>query len=164
MPTPSCTEAYATVLVAGKVLAAGHERRIEHTLGVNQTVAQVLAVVDGAGRPLTPTEISERTLLPSATMTAVLDTLERRGWIRRMPNPDDRRSLLIETTPEGRAVTDTFIPGLHSVERRVFSVLTPRERAQLLTLLGKVLASANELADEPVEPLDGVRRRPDRLR
>ena len=45
----------------------------------------------------------------------------------------------------------------------MFSVLTPRERAQLLTLLGKVLASANELADEPVEPLDGVRRRPDRL-
>ena len=96
----SCTEAYATVLVAGKVLAAEHERRIEHTLGVSQTVAQALAVVDGAGRALTPTEISERTLLPSATMTAVLDTLERRAWIRRTPNPDDRRSLLIETTPK----------------------------------------------------------------
>ena len=43
------------------------------------------------------------------------------------------------------------------------SVLTPRERAQLLTLLGKVLASANAVADEPAEPLDGVRRRPGRL-
>ena len=73
----SCTEAFATLLVAGKVLATEHERRIEHTLGVSQTVAQALAVVDGAGRPLTPTEIGERTLLASATMTAVLDTLER---------------------------------------------------------------------------------------
>ena len=135
----------------------------EHSLGVTQPIAQALAVVDGAGRPLTPTEISERTLLPSATMTAVLDSLERRGWIRRTPNPDDRRSLLIETTPDGRAVADSFIPGLHSVERRVLSALTPRERTRLLSLLGKVLASANELAAEPVEPLAGVRRRPERL-
>lgn len=159
----SCTEAFATLLVAGNVLAAEHERRIEHTLGVSQSVAQALAVADGADRPLTPTEISERTLLASATMTAVLDTLERRGWIRRTPNPDDRRSLLIEITPEGRALADRFIPGLHSVERRVMSALTRRERHQLLALLGKVLASANALADEPVEPLEGARRRPDRL-
>ena len=159
----SCTEAFATLLVTGKVLAAEHERRIEHTLGVSQSVAQALAVVDGAGRPLTPTEISERTLLASATMTAVLDTLERQGWIRRTPNPDDRRSVLIEITPEGREVADRFIPGLHIVERRVLSALTPRERHQLLALLAKVLASANALADEPVEPLEGERRRPDRL-
>jgi len=159
----SCTEAFATLLVAGNVLAAEHERRIEHTLGVSQSVAQALAVVDGAGRPLTPTEISERTLLASATMTAVLDMLERRGWIRRTPNPDDRRSVLIEITPEGRELADRFIPGLHIVERRVMSALTRRERHQLLALLGKVLASANGLADEPVEPLEGERRRPDRL-
>ena len=80
-----------------------------------------------------------------------------------MPNPDDRRSLLIETTPEGRAVADTFIPGLHKVERRVLSALTTRERAQLLTLLDKVLARANEVAAEPAEPLEGLRKRPDRL-
>lgn len=159
----SCTEAFATLLVAGNVLAAEHERRIEHTLGVSESVAQALAVVDGAGRPLTPTEISERTLLSSATMTAVLDTLERQGWIRRTPNPDDRRSVLIEITPEGRELADRFIPGLHILERRVMSALTRRERHQLLALLGKVLASANGLADEPVEPLEGERRRPDRL-
>jgi DNA-binding MarR family transcriptional regulator len=159
----SCTEAYATLLVVGNVLAAEHERRIEHTLGVSESVAQALAVVDGAVRPLTPTEISERTLLASATMTAVLDTLERPGWIRRTPNPDDRRSVLIEITPEGRELADRFIPGLHIVERRVMSALTRRERHQLLALLGKVLASANGLADEPVEPLEGERRRPDRL-
>ena len=86
----SCTEAFATLLVAGNVLAAEHERRIEHTLGVSQSVTQALAVVDGAGRTLTPTEISERTLLASAT--AVLDTLERQGWIRRTPNPDSRKT------------------------------------------------------------------------
>jgi len=159
----SCTEAFATLLVAGNVLAAEHERRIEHTLGVSESVAQALAVVDGAGRPLTPTEISERTLIASATMTAVLDTLERQGWIRRTPNPDDRRSVLIEITPEGRELADRFIPCLHIVERRVMSALTRRERHQLLALLGKVLASANGLADEPVEPLEGERRRPDRL-
>ena len=38
-------------------------------------------------------------LVASATMTATLDLLERRGWIRRIPNPGDRRSVLIEITP-----------------------------------------------------------------
>ena len=43
-------------------------------------------------------------------MTATLDLLERRGWIRRVPNPADRRSVLIEITPEGRATTDQCSP------------------------------------------------------
>ena len=75
----SCTEAFATLLVVGDALMALHEARIEATLGASQTVAQALAVLDGAGEALTPSQISERMLVSSATMTSLLDTLERRG-------------------------------------------------------------------------------------
>ena len=51
-------------------------------------------------------------------MTATLDLLERRGWIRRVPNPDDRRSVLIEITPDGRAITDQLLPGIRALERQ----------------------------------------------
>ena len=160
----SCTEAFATLLVVGDVLMTLHERRIEATLETSQTVAQALAVLDGAGESLTPSQIGDRLLVSSATMTSLLDTLEQRGWVRRTPNPDDRRSLLIEITDAGRATADVFIPGLHKLEHRVMSALTADERDQLLGVLGRVIAAANEAIAEPPAPLAGIRRRPARLR
>ena len=159
----SCTELFASLLVVGDVLMGLHEPRIEASLGISQTAAQALAVLDGAGEPLTPSQIGERLLVSSATMTSLLDTLEQRGWVRRTPNPDDRRSLLIEITDAGRVTADTFLPGLHKLERRVMSELDDGERRQLLGLLERVLTRANEVMAEPLEPLFGIRRRPTRL-
>ena len=160
---PTSTEAYATLCRVGDVLLTELEQRIDATFGVKQVVATALAVIDGAGRALTPSEIGERILLPSASITSTLDVLERRGWVRRVPNPDDRRSLLIEITADGRRTADQLLPGIRELERSVLSGLTERERTQLLALLGKVLARASELEAEPVEPLAGRRVRPPRL-
>jgi MinD-like ATPase involved in chromosome partitioning or flagellar assembly len=46
-------------------------------------------------------------------------TLERRGLIRRMPHPADRRKLLIAITSQGRAIVDDMLPSLHSRERTI---------------------------------------------
>jgi DNA-binding MarR family transcriptional regulator len=158
------TECYTTLCRTGDLLWRELERRIGATFGVNQTVALALAVLDGAGQPLTPSQIGERVLVASATMTATLDALESRGWARRMPHPDDRRSVLVEVTAAGRAVADQLLPGIHAVERRVMSALTPAEHRQLLTLLGKVSISAAAVAAEDPAPLQGERARPRRLR
>ena len=131
------TEAFATLLLVGDVLMGLHERRIEATLGASQTVAQALAVLDGAGEALTPSQISERMLVSSATMTSLLDALEQRDWVKRTPNPDDRRSLLIEITESGRSVADEFIPGLHKVERRVMSKLSKQNALNCSTCSGE---------------------------
>ena len=109
---PTATEAYATLCRVGDVLLAELEQRIEATFGVKQVAATALAVIDGAERPLTPSDIGDRILLPSASITSTLDGLERRGWVRRVPNPEDRRSLLIEITPEGRTTADQLLPGI----------------------------------------------------
>jgi hypothetical protein len=96
-------------------------------------------------------------------MTATLDLLQRRGWIRRVPNPADRRSVLIEITPQGRATTDQLLPGIRTVERSILSALTPDERVHLLDLLAKILARTADVAAHPPEPLHGQRNRPARL-
>jgi DNA-binding MarR family transcriptional regulator len=160
---PMSTEAYVAVLIAGDVLNLELGQRIEHTLGVSHTVFNALAVIDGAGEPLTPSQISERMVISSATMTAMLDVLERRGWVRRIPNPDDRRSVLIQITADGRATADQVIPGLHAIERRTMSALTAKEQSQLVGLLAKVLDRARQITAEPMEPLAGKRNRPARL-
>jgi DNA-binding MarR family transcriptional regulator len=160
---PRSTEGFASLVRAGEAVLAELDRCIESSLEVRHPVFTALAVLDGAGEPLTPSQIADRVLVPSATMTATLDALERRGWARRLPNPDDRRSVLVEITTEGRAVTDRGLPGIRAIERSVMSVLTLEERAQLVELLDKVLRRSGEVAAEPPVPLEGRRNRPDRL-
>ena len=158
----SSTEAYASLARTGTALLLELDRRIADSFDMPQAAATALAVVEGAGEPLTPTQISERVLVASATLTATLDLLEDRGWVLRRPNAADRRSVLVEVTEEGRATADRLLPGVRAVEREVMSALSQAERRQLLRLLAKVLARAAEVAEQPPTPLAGRRRRPAR--
>ena len=157
------TEAYASLCRTGEALLGELDRRVRMTFGIPQAAATALAVIDGAGAPLTPSQVSDRMLIASATMTATLDLLEHRGWIRRVANPDDRRSTLIEITPDGKAATDQLLPSIRTLEKSVLSALTAGERAHLLDLLAKVLARAAEVTAAQPEPRNGLRIRPTRL-
>ena len=159
----TCTEAYASLCRTGEALLAELDRHITATFGITQAAATALAVIDGAGTPLTPSQVSDRVLIASATMTATLDLLERRGWIHRIPNPADRRSVLVQITPDGRATADQLLPGIRTIERSILAALTPDERAHLLSLLAKILTRTAEVAAGPAEPLHGQRNRPARL-
>ena len=159
----SSTELFATLMRTGFVLRAELDRVVTASFGINQAMTNTLAVIEGADEPLTPSEISERTLISSATMTSTLDRLERQGWIERLPNPDDRRSVLVQVTEEGQALCDACLPGIHAVEREVVSDLEPAEREQLLALLAKLLTGAARVAEAEPLPLEGRRvRRTDR--
>jgi DNA-binding MarR family transcriptional regulator len=157
------TEAYASLCRTGEALLGELDRRIRLTFNMPQAAATALAVIDGARGPLTPSQVSDRVLVASATMTATLDLLEHRGWIRRIPNPGDRRSVLIEITSDGRATADQLLPGIRLIERNILTALSQDERTCLLDLLSKVLARAADVAAEQPEPLSGRRIRPARL-
>ena len=156
------TELYATLTRTGNALLLELERCMAATFDLPQAALTALAVIEGSDGPLTPSEISDRVLVASATMTATLDVLERRDWIERRPNPSDRRSVLVSITEAGRATTDQLLPGVRVVEREAMATLTPRERDQLLRLLAKVLDRAAEIAAETPIPLEGRRIRPSR--
>lgn len=158
----SCTEAYATLVRTGEALLAEIDRCIRVAFGLPHAALTALAVIEGAGEPVTPSQVSERVLAPSATMTATLDLLERQGWIRRIANPADRRSVLLEITPDGRAATDRLLPGIRTVEQSILSALTVQERELLTGLLARVLARAADVAARPAAPLSGERNRPAR--
>ncbi len=159
---PAAAEALSTVIRAGQALYDEINRAMQASIGAPESALNTLAVIEGAERPLTPSEISERTLRSSATMTSILDLLERRGWVQRVPNPEDRRSVLIEISEDGYAVADRFLPGVRKIERAVMGDLSTKELAALTNILTKVLAStARVCAAEPI-PLHGRRNRPAR--
>ena len=159
---PLAAEAMATLVRTAQAINVELDRVMLASYGAAQPVLNCLAVIEGADSLLTPSEISERTLSSSATMTNTLDALERLGWARRIPNPEDRRSVLVEITEAGQKVADGFLPGIRTVEKAVLSELSRAELATLLRLLGKVLkGAAAAAADEPI-PLEGRRIRPTR--
>jgi DNA-binding MarR family transcriptional regulator len=71
--------------------------------GVNRTAMRCMDVLDRVGQ-LTPGEIAVQTGLTSGAVTAMLDRLERQGLVRRLPDPSDRRRVLVELTDEAKQV------------------------------------------------------------
>lgn len=54
-----------------------------------------------------------------STLTSILDRLEARGWVRRLPHPTSRRLVAVELTNDGRAIGERVREALHAVEERV---------------------------------------------
>ena len=107
-------------------------------------------MIEGAGEPLEPSVIADRLIITTGSMTSMLNTLERRGLVRRRAHPDDRRKLLVAITAKGTAIVDAMLPSLHSRERTIIcDALTKAEQRQLRTLLAKVQASIDLHADDP---------------
>lgn len=72
-----------------------------------------------------------------ATITGLVDGLERKGLVSRKPNPSDRRSLLAALTDEGRAIQQQT-PSLEKIYNRCCTGLTPQEFRHLGILLSKL--------------------------
>lgn len=143
------TECYANLVRTGDQLIGLHDRQAWEDYNLSGTAKQALSVIEGAGEPLEPSVIAERLIITTGSMTSMLNTLERRGLVRRMPHPEDRRKLLISITPKGTAIVDDMLPSLHSRERIIIGdALTKAEQLQLRTLLAKVQASIERHADD----------------
>ena len=148
---PSATELAINVLHTAELLG----RRLDQALrafGLTRGSHNVLQVVGGATEPLTPTEVTARLTVTSATVTGLLDTLETRGLVRRRPHPSDRRSTFVEITDDGRRLLDELVPELIEHEKRWAAGLTPTRREQLLRLLGVVQGQLRSLDDAPAAP------------
>ncbi|HEY7341744.1 MAG TPA: MarR family transcriptional regulator [Ktedonobacterales bacterium] len=54
-----------------------------------------------------------------STLTSILDRLEARGWLRRVPHPTSRRLVAVELTEAGRAIGERVSGALAAIEERV---------------------------------------------
>jgi MarR family transcriptional regulator, organic hydroperoxide resistance regulator len=87
-------------------------------LGLSAAEIHALACFGGTHRR-TVGELVAATALRPSTLTGVLDRLERRELIGRVPNPADRRSILVRLTPSGRAHAARVAEACAALERRI---------------------------------------------
>jgi len=130
--------------------------------GLTHAALNALAVIEGAGGPVQPGEVSARMHITSATMTSVLDTLERNGYVVRRPNPEDRRSVLVDITPSAQTVLDRLLPQVQLAARSVFAALGDDALQSLLDHLAVARSAIDSFLPEPGEA--AVRVRPEGLR
>jgi DNA-binding MarR family transcriptional regulator len=117
-------------------------------------VVQYLVSAQKDGRDVMPSEITRQLGITSASMTALLDRLERNGALERVNNPSDRRSVFIAPTPAAAATLastlDEYERGLHGLSRD----LDPGERAAVSAFLDSLTDAAAAIA------VDGNSARP----
>lgn len=97
----------------------------------------VLAALRRAGGDyeLSPGRLIKETLVTSGTMTNRVDRLAARGLVERLPDPNDRRGVLVRLTPEGRETVDGAFEELLAAERELLADLPGADRTQLARLL-----------------------------
>ncbi|QKW07059.1 MarR family transcriptional regulator [Streptomyces sp. NA04227] len=102
----------------------------------------VLTSLRRAGAPyqLSPGQLLTQTLVTSGTMTNRIDRLTKKGLVERLPDPSDRRGVLVRLTATGQDRADRALAGLLDQERAILSELSPQERGQLAGLLRQLTA------------------------
>jgi len=100
------------------------------------------------GHRSSPGELAGDLELSSGAMTSRLDRLEKEGFVRRLPDPDDRRGVVVELTEEGQKAWDTAASVQGRKEAFFASALTKPEQKQLNDLLRKLML-AFEARGEP---------------
>lgn len=98
---------------------------------------RALAVLRRHG-PIRLSELSEHLRIAPRSGTEVIDALEERGFVRRHPDPGDRRATLVELTDEGTAVTDRIRAQRSSETDALFGRLSATDRTHLTRILGKL--------------------------
>ena len=106
-------------------------------LGITPVQAMVLNFLSEEDR-ITAGELGKRIELDSATLTGLLDRLETARLIERQGNPDDRRSIKIHLTPQGRKTGLAAGRLIEEANREFLSAFTETEKGLQIDLIKKM--------------------------
>lgn len=121
--------------------------RLLRPFDLTPSAGLVLSILADAASPLPPNEIADRLIMTRATVTGLIDSLERRGYVQRQPHPSDRRMLLVELTEAGRQVASIFRPIVHQQQKVWFEGLGEQEQQQFIDTLHQLQAILMDTAD-----------------
>ena len=109
--------------------------------GVTQAQYNLMIIIKLEDRSLTQVEISERMVSTRANITALIDKLEKKGYVRRVSVDGDRRVYRVKLTEAGLKKVSGIEPKYVNKVRNIMTDFPDRESRQLSALLEKVRAS-----------------------
>ena len=158
---PSACEAYLNLLRAGDEAYRRSEAFLnEHNMSPGRFTVMMLLYDKIGGKPVpqTPADLAEKAGVTRATITGLVDTLERDGLVTREHDSGDRRMMLVHLTPKGHSALREILPGHFKQMATQMAALNEHERKTLVRLLNKIAglpASAHIEARSGLPPTDG---------
>jgi len=145
---PSACDAFLNLLRTGDDVFAVVDRFLS-SRDISQGRFTVLMLLgmdcgddeDAPDQPATPATLAEAAGVTRATMTGLIDTLEKDHLVAREPDPTDRRTIHVRLTEAGRAVLDAIVPDYFRQVAEILRPLSETERNHLVRLLQKIQAS-----------------------
>lgn len=108
--------------------------------GITESKLDLLLLLDlhRASKGLTPSAIAERLGIKRASVTGLLDWVEKRGWIARIHDQTDRRMLRVDITEAGRELVAQVLPAFWSSCAALVDDVSREEQHLLEGLLAKM--------------------------
>jgi DNA-binding MarR family transcriptional regulator len=135
---PAASDLFLEILGAGEAvsaLEAGYLASHKITPG-RFAVMLLLGIDESIVRK--PSELAELIGVTRATMTGLLDTLERDNYVGRTLDPTDRRSMRVVSTPECRELLKKVLPGYFKIMAAIPATLTSEEQTEFKRLAAKI--------------------------
>jgi MarR family transcriptional regulator, organic hydroperoxide resistance regulator len=120
--------------IAGSIL---YNQQIADRVGLRLTDMQCINVLDLMG-PSTPGELARSTGLTTGGVTVMLDRLEKAGYVKREPNPRDRRSVLVRLKPAKLKKVNAFYGGMYDRVAGLLDEAPESELRSVVNLLAKM--------------------------
>jgi len=149
---PSASSAFMRLLRAGDEAFRVCESNLSaHNLSQGRFTVLML-LMDQSGHtqhPCTPAGLADLAGVARATMTGLIDTLEKDGLVRREPDTVDRRMMYVRLTPKGREALQELLPEYFQRIAALMRPLSENERRTLVGLLDKIAEQATALGATP---------------
>ena len=125
------------------------EDRLHERHGLTLTDYQVLVEVsESAEHRLRMTELSHRTQLSKSRLSHQIGRMEAEGFVRRVPDPEDRRGVVAELTATGKQLLEDAAPThVEGVRSHLIDHLSTEEQAVLATAFSRVLDHLTEVGE-----------------
>lgn len=125
-------------------------RRETAAAGLSRAQLAVLHALRDIG-PRRITDLAELEQVTQPSMTLLVSRMERAGWVRREPDPLDRRGVLVTLTPDGRGRLDRVVAARAAALKRRLERLQPAHRAALAAAVPALDAVMHDPIDGPTE-------------
>jgi len=116
---------------------------VQREHGMTESQLGVLEALLHLG-PMPQTALCGKLLKSGSNLTTVVDNLERRGWVRRVRDADDRRVQIVHLTASGRKAIESVFPDHVDRVSECLGALTREEQRELGRLLRKLGLAAAE--------------------
>ena len=120
--------------------------RVSATIGLKDVDLDCLDIIDASG-PVSPSELARLVGLHPATITGILDRLERGGWIVRERDPTDRRAVRARALPERQADLGRSYAGMSRSLNKLIGSYSVKELELIADFLKRCAQAGREATD-----------------